>query len=106
MSTSKRHANVWPEMRQALHDSGWNNYSLFLQEDGTLIGYLETDDFEAAQKKMAVTEVNERWQREMGDFFVELEGDAPDTSIAPLSRDFSRRLTHTNEVRSPRRTKL
>jgi L-rhamnose mutarotase len=84
----KRHANVWPEMRQALHDSGWNNYSLFLQEDGTLIGYLETDDFEAAQQKMAVTEVNERWQREMGDYFVELEGDAPDTSIAPLREIF------------------
>ena len=84
----ERHANVWPEMRQALHDSGWNNYSLFLQEDGTLIGYLETEDFEAAQKKMAVTEVNERWQREMGDYFVELEGDAPDTSIAPLREIF------------------
>jgi len=53
-------------MRQALHDTGWNNYSLFLQDDGTLIGYLETDDFEAAQARMAVTEVNERWQREMG----------------------------------------
>jgi L-rhamnose mutarotase len=53
-----------------------------------LIGYLETDDFEAAQKKMAVTEVNERWQREMGDYFVELEGDAPDTSIAPLREIF------------------
>ena len=80
-------------MRQALHDSGWNNYSLFLQADGTLIGYLETDDFEAAQASMAVTEVNERWQREMGDFFADLGGDAPDTSISPITRDLSRRLT-------------
>jgi L-rhamnose mutarotase len=75
-------------MRQALHDTGWNNYSLFLQPDGTLIGYLETDDFEAAQAKMAMTEVNERWQREMGDFFVELAGSAPDTSISPIREIF------------------
>jgi L-rhamnose mutarotase len=75
-------------MRQALHDSGWNNYSLFLHDDGTLIGYLETDDFEAAQARMAVTEVNERWQREMGDFFVDLGGSAPDTSISPMREIF------------------
>ncbi|MGD1013210.1 MAG: L-rhamnose mutarotase [Acidimicrobiales bacterium] len=84
----ERHAHVWPEMRQALHDTGWNNYSLFLQDDGTLIGYLETDDFEAAQARMAVTEVNERWQREMGDFFVDLGGAAPDASISPIREIF------------------
>ena len=39
-----RHAAVWPEMLHALPDTGWHNYSLFLREDGLLIGYLETDD--------------------------------------------------------------
>jgi hypothetical protein len=33
---------------QALKDAGWNNYSLFLDDDGLLIGYLECDDFDAA----------------------------------------------------------
>ena len=33
-----RHAAVWPEMLQALSDSGWRNYSLFLRGDGLLIG--------------------------------------------------------------------
>ncbi len=84
----ERHANVWPEMRQALHDAGWNNYSLFLQPDGALIGYLETEDFEAAQANMALTDVNARWQADMGDFFVELEGSAPDTSISPIKEIF------------------
>ena len=37
-----RHAAVWPEMLRALHRSGWHNYSLFLREDGLLIGYVET----------------------------------------------------------------
>ena len=38
----ERHAAVWPEMLQALKRTGWNNYPLFLREDGLLIGYLET----------------------------------------------------------------
>jgi L-rhamnose mutarotase len=38
----KRHEAVWPEMLQALRETGWHNYSLFLREDGLLVGYLET----------------------------------------------------------------
>ena len=29
-----RHAAVWPDMLEALHVTGWRNYSLFLREDG------------------------------------------------------------------------
>jgi L-rhamnose mutarotase len=64
-----RHREVWPEMLDALRDAGWRNYSLFLDDDGLLIGYVEVDDFEAAQRAMAATEVNERWQRDMAPFF-------------------------------------
>lgn len=69
----ERHRAVWPEMQQALRENGWNNYSLFLREDGLLIGYLETEDFLAAKEKMAATEVNGRWQREMAEYFVKPE---------------------------------
>jgi L-rhamnose mutarotase len=65
----ERHRDVWPEMLDALRDAGWRNYSLFLGDDGLLVGYLETDDFEAAQRAMAQAEVNERWQRDMAPFF-------------------------------------
>jgi L-rhamnose mutarotase len=64
-----RHRAVWPEMLDALREAGWRNYSLFLREDGLLVGYVETDDFEAAQRAIAATEVNERWQRDMAPFF-------------------------------------
>ena len=47
----EKHRTVWPEMQQALRETGWNNYSLFLREDGVLVGYLETEDFERARRK-------------------------------------------------------
>ena len=44
-SAKARHKKVWPDMLEALRQTGWHNYSLFLREDGMLIGYLETPDF-------------------------------------------------------------
>lgn len=29
-----RHREVWPEMLDAMRQSGWRNYSLFLRPDG------------------------------------------------------------------------
>src|SRR5271170_4234044 len=77
----ERHRHVWPEMQAALHETGWANYSLFLRDDGLLIGYLETEDFEGARSGIAQREVNVRWQREMGDFFVQPDGALPDRAM-------------------------
>jgi L-rhamnose mutarotase len=83
-----RHENVWPEMRQALRETGWGNYSLFLADDGTLIGYLETDDFAAARCGMAAREVNTRWQAEMSEFFEGIDATTPDAAIRGLPEIF------------------
>ena len=80
----EQHTRVWPEMLDALRDAGWRNYTLFARADGLIFGYFETDDsLQAAQAKMAATEVNARWQAFMAPFtdaharpdesFVELE---------------------------------
>lgn len=69
------HQHVWDDMRQALTDSGWRNYSLFLQpETGMVVGYFESDDVDAAQEAMASTEINTRWQGEMAKYFVSPDG--------------------------------
>ena len=83
----QRHAAVWPEMLLALKTTDWNNYSLFLREDGLLIGYFETADLASAQAGMAATTVNARWQAEMSEFFVALDG-APDTGFLQLTEVF------------------
>jgi L-rhamnose mutarotase len=84
----ERHRAVWPEMLDALRATGWRNYSLFLSQSGMLIGYLETDDFDAALRGMEATEVNARWQAEMGEFFQDLEGRRPDEGILVLEEVF------------------
>ena len=68
-----RHAHVWPEMLTALRDTGWQNYSIFVRDDGLLVGYVEATDLAAAQAAMARTDVNARWQAEMAEFFEELD---------------------------------
>jgi len=84
----ERHRAVWPEMLAALRDSGWSNYSLFLRDDGLLVGYVESDDLAAAQAAMAATEVNARWQAQMAQFFAGLDGRPPDEGFQLLDEVF------------------
>ena len=81
-----RHKDVWPGMLAALRAAGWGNYSIFLADDGLLVGYLETDDYQAALDAMAATEVNGRWQAEMAAYFV--ANGPPDRSFLRLAEIF------------------
>jgi L-rhamnose mutarotase len=93
----RRHAAVWPEMLQALAETGWRNYSLFLHDDGLLVGYVEADDLQASLAAMAGRDVNARWQAEMAPFFAGLDGGAPDEGLVLLEEVF-----HLEDQRRPR----
>ena len=80
----EHHKHVWPEMLAALHETGWQNYTLFMRTDGLIFGYFETDEsLQVAQAEMAKKEINTRWQESMSQFmdsnarpdetFIELE---------------------------------
>ncbi|CAN5494083.1 L-rhamnose mutarotase [soil metagenome] len=84
----KRHARVWPDMLEALHETGWRNYSLFLGDDGLLIGYFETEDLDACLQGMAARDVNARWQADMAPFFTDLDGRRPDEGFVRLEEIF------------------
>ncbi len=83
----ERHRAVWPEMQQALRSTGWGNYSLFLGPDALLIGYLETESFAEARRRMKELSVNTRWQAEMMPFFEAPEERADDV-MQPLPELF------------------
>lgn len=84
----ERHEAVWPDMLQALRETGWHNYSLFLRPDGLLVGYFETPDLQAALDGMAAREVNARWQAEMGKYFEDLDDKRPDEGLQLLEQVF------------------
>lgn len=84
----ERHKTVWPEMLEALRETGWRNYSLFLRDDGLLFGYVEIEDFDAARAAMATKEVNARWQADMAPFFEQLDGLRPDEGMMRLEEVF------------------
>ncbi len=83
-----RHAHVWPEMLEALRETGWRNYSLFLRPDGLLVGYLEADDFAQCCAAMKKHPVNARWQAEMAPLFESLGDGAADDNMIPLEEVF------------------
>lgn len=83
------HSEVWPEMLDALRRTGWHNYSLFLRpDDGLVVGYLETDDFDRATREMADTDINDRWQQTMAPYFEAPAGRHPDQAMFRLDEYF------------------
>ena len=78
------HANVWPEMREALSSAGIRNYTIF--RAGTeVFGYFEAEDLEAAGRYLAAQEVCTRWQNAMADL---LEERVPDSGPPALEQIF------------------
>jgi L-rhamnose mutarotase len=69
----RAHAAVWRDMLEALWDTGWRNYSIFLRDDGLVIGYFETESLQRCLEGMAQAPVNARWQAAMAEHFVDLD---------------------------------
>ncbi|CAM5451331.1 L-rhamnose mutarotase [Leifsonia shinshuensis] len=81
------HETVWPEMLDALRETGWSDYSLFVdREEALVVGVLETDDFEGAIAAMSEREVNARWQANMARYVADEA--APDSTMKRLDEYF------------------
>jgi L-rhamnose mutarotase len=85
----ERHRAVWPEMLEAIRDAGRRNYSLYLRDDGLLIGYYETDDDAASAAALAADPRTAEWEATSTDLFVSLAGDRADQSALQLREVFN-----------------
>jgi len=79
------HANVWPEMLDALRHAGVRNYSIF-RDGNQVFGYFETDDAAASGEYMAAQEVSARWQDAMADLLEERVPDAGPPTLEEIFR--------------------
>ncbi len=63
----KRHDELWPEMKELIHEYGGRNYTIFLDRaTNILYAYIEMEDVER-WKEMSATELNQRWWDSMAD---------------------------------------
>lgn len=61
----KRHQEIWPEMVEGLKEHGVNRYSIYLDEETSLLfGYLEIENLELWDQ-FSSTEINQKWWRYM-----------------------------------------
>ncbi len=73
----KRHNELWPEMRDMIHEYGGRNYTIFLDEDtNVLYGYLEVEDAEKWAES-ADTPINRKWWDFMADIMETNEDNSP-----------------------------
>lgn len=84
----ERHRAVWPAMLRAIERAGRRNYSLFLREDGLLVGYYETDDDAASAQALAEDPDTAEWEALSADLFEALPGARPDQGAPRLTEVF------------------
>ena len=77
----KRHNQLWPEMKDMIHEYGGKNYTIFLDKETlTLFGYIEIED-EERWAKGADTAINRKWWDFMADIM------ETNTDNSPVSID-------------------
>ena len=75
----KRHNELWPEMKDMIHEFGGRNYSIFLdKETNILFGYIELES-EELWDKSADTAICQKWWRYMSDIMETNEDISPVT---------------------------
>ncbi len=62
------HAEVWPEVLDALKQAGIRDYSLYMWQDGHEFGVLECDDWEETQRMLGESEAMKKWEIFMADY--------------------------------------
>jgi L-rhamnose mutarotase len=68
----KRHAEIWPDLVQALNECGFTNYTIF-RRGVTAVGYLEAVPSKAvAFEKLSHYEVNGKWAKWFEEIIVNL----------------------------------
>lgn len=73
----RRHNELWPEMKQMIHDFGGRNYSIFLDEETNILyGYIELES-EELWNRSSEEEICKKWWTYMADIMETNSDDSP-----------------------------
>lgn len=79
----RRHNEIWPEMKDVLHQAGIRNYTIW-NVSNELFGYYECDSVAEAARVQAESPVVDRWNEYMkGVMLMEMD---PETGAQPLMK--------------------
>jgi L-rhamnose mutarotase len=81
-----RHAAIWPELVQLLHDNGVSDYYIFLDEETSLLFAVQNQSGEKSSQDMGADPVVQKWWKYMADI-METNPDNSPVSI-PLEEVF------------------
>ena len=81
----RRHNELWPEMKEMIHEYGGKNYSIFLDKETlTLFGYIEIES-EERWALSADTEICRKWWHFMADIMETNADESPvSVDLAPV----------------------
>lgn len=63
----KRHANLWPELRKLLKESGVSEYSIFFDEETNILFAFQKQAGEQGSQDLGRTEIVRKWWKYMAD---------------------------------------
>jgi L-rhamnose mutarotase len=69
------HKAVPAELLRAMREVGIRNYSLFLGDDGLVIGYLEAENVEQSLSRLEKTDASRIWEESVARYFESGSGD-------------------------------
>lgn len=56
-------------MLRAIAASGWSRYSIFADDSGLVIGYVEAEDFDASRALISASAARAEWDALIGEYF-------------------------------------
>jgi L-rhamnose mutarotase len=81
------HRQVWPEMIRTLEEAGAQDYSIFRRGQDLFLT-MKTPSWDETQRKLALSEVNQRWQKMMMPFWEPVPGKRDDEPLAMMQEVF------------------
>ena len=74
----KRHAEIWPELKQLLTDNGVSDYTIFLDEETNILFGVQKASGEGSQD-LGKLEIVQKWWKHMADIMETNEDNSPVT---------------------------
>lgn len=73
----KRHAEIWPELKKLLKESGVNDYSIYWDKETNILFATQKIDGEKSSQDMGINSIVQQWWDYMADIMEVNEDNSP-----------------------------